>query len=181
VCIATLYCLSSCSTLCRKKEHEVSFLRLLEKITNGTNVEISYTGTSILFSPGTLTGGSVQHTCPTRRSIGWYLEPILAIAPFCKKELGLTLRGVTTDGKDASADTLRTSFLPHLAIFLESPEGLELRVSRMFPWFLWRWLTRMRTFFFSLRLPNEDTHHSAEEKYTSVVLPFVLSSPASTL
>lgn len=62
--------------------------------------------------------------------MGWYLEPLLAIAPFGKRELSLTLKGVTTDGKDASVDTIRTSGLPHLTMFLES-EGVELRVSAL--------------------------------------------------
>lgn len=68
------------------------------------------------------------HNCDLGRSIGWYLEPLLAIAPFGKKELNLTLRGLTTDGRDASVDTIRTSGLPHLAMFLDT-EGVELRVS----------------------------------------------------
>lgn len=109
------------------KEYDVSFLRLLEKITEGSRVEISYTGTSLLFHPGTLAGGTFTHQCPLSRSVGWFLEPLLAIAPFGKKDLVLTLKGVTTNGRDASVDTLRTSALPHLAMFLEK-EGLELRV-----------------------------------------------------
>lgn len=87
------------------------------------------TGTSLLFQPGTLTGGIIKpHACPPSRSLGWFLEPLLALAPFCKKELVITLQGITTDGRDASVDTLRTSILPHLALFLESADGLELRV-----------------------------------------------------
>lgn len=115
---------------------EVSFLRLLEKITEGTRVEISYTGTSVLFHPGTIAGGTFTHTCPVapgERSVGWYLEPMLALAPFGKKDLVLTLKGITTDGRDASVDTIRTSGLPHLAMFLDK-EGVELRVSLARRW-----------------------------------------------
>lgn len=108
--------------------YEVSFLRLLEKITQGSRVEISYTGTSILFHPGTLAGGTFTHVCPLERSVGWYLEPLLALAPFGKKDLVLTLKGITTNGRDASVDTIRTAGLPHLAMFLDQ-EGVELRVS----------------------------------------------------
>lgn len=71
------------------------------------------------------------HNCDLGRSIGWYLEPLLVVAPFGKKELNLTLRGLTTDGRDASVDTIRTSGLPHLAMFLDT-EGVELRVSSKF-------------------------------------------------
>lgn len=110
---------------------EISFLRLLEKITEGTRVEISYTGTSLLFHPGTISGGVFTHTCPVERGVGWFLEPLLGIACFGKKAFTLTLRGITTDGRDASVDTLRTSGLPHLAMFLEQ-DGLELKVSSFF-------------------------------------------------
>jgi RNA 3'-terminal phosphate cyclase-like protein len=109
------------------KPYEISFLRLLEKITEGTRLEISYTGTSLLFHPGILAGGTFTHVCEMGRSVGWYLEPLLAIAPFGKKDFSLTLKGITTDGRDVSVDTLRTSGLPHLAMFLDK-EGLELKV-----------------------------------------------------
>ncbi|GAA6030562.1 hypothetical protein JCM8097_006209 [Rhodosporidiobolus ruineniae] len=109
--------------------HEVSFLRLVEKLTQGSRLEISYTGTSLLFHPGTIQGGSVTHQCPNERGVGWYLEPLLALAPFGKKDLNLTLRGITTDGRDASVDTIRTSGLPHLAMFLDV-EGVELRITK---------------------------------------------------
>lgn len=113
------------------RPHEVSFLRLVEKLTQGSRLEISYTGTSLLFHPGTIQNGNVTHSCPTEaggRAVGWYLEPLLALAPFGKKDLVLTLRGVTTNGIDASVDTVRTSGLPHLAMFLDR-DGVELRVS----------------------------------------------------
>ncbi|KAK4047788.1 hypothetical protein OIV83_005130 [Microbotryomycetes sp. JL201] len=111
------------------RPYEVSFLRLLEKMSDGTRIEVSYTGTSLLFHPGTLTGGRITHTCPLERSVGWFLEPLLALAPFGKKDLDLTLHGITTDGSDASVDTIRVSGLPHLAMFLEV-DGLELRITK---------------------------------------------------
>ncbi|GAA5872405.1 hypothetical protein JCM3774_004511 [Rhodotorula dairenensis] len=114
------------------RPHEVSYLRLIEKLTQGSRLEISYTGTSLLFHPGTIQNGSVTHSCPTEgggRAVGWYLEPLLALAPFGKKDLVLTLRGVTTNGIDASVDTIRTSGLPHLAMFLDR-DGVELRITK---------------------------------------------------
>ncbi|GAA5992612.1 hypothetical protein JCM10908_002687 [Rhodotorula pacifica] len=111
------------------RPYEVSFLRLIEKLTQGSRLEISYTGTSLLFHPGTIQNGNVQHTCPNERAVGWYLEPLLALAPFGKKDLVLTLRGVTTNGIDASVDTIRTSGLPHLAMFLDR-DGVELRITK---------------------------------------------------
>lgn len=34
--------------------HEISFLRLLDAITNGSVIEFSYTGTTVLYKPSTL-------------------------------------------------------------------------------------------------------------------------------
>ena len=144
-------------------DYEVSLLRLIEKVTNGTVIEISLTGvfyillfgvdltrlgTAILIKPGIISGGSVTHECPTSRSIGYFLEPIIMLAPFSKKLLALTLRGITTDDKDLSVrplqtsrwirllillkvDLIRTVTLPHLEPFGIS-DGLELKVSDPF-------------------------------------------------
>ncbi|THH12519.1 hypothetical protein EW146_g7617 [Bondarzewia mesenterica] len=111
------------------RDYEVSLLRLLEKVTNGTIIEISLTGTAILIKPGIIAGGPVKHDCPPSRSIGYFLEPIIMLAPFSKHPLDLTLRGITTDDKDLSADIVRTVTLPHLELFGIS-DGLELRIKK---------------------------------------------------
>ncbi|KAK3485015.1 RNA 3'-terminal phosphate cyclase/enolpyruvate transferase, partial [Neurospora crassa] len=36
--------------------HEVSFLRLIEAITNGSVIDVSYSGTTITYQPGLITG-----------------------------------------------------------------------------------------------------------------------------
>ena len=134
------------------KDYEVSFLRLAERITSGTLVEISYTGTEVYFKPGLVAGGNVVHTCPDSRTVGWFLEPLLVLGLFGKAELKLTLKGITTNARDVSvslghsqfylfhslntsfanlqADTLRTSYLPHLSSFLPASvtAPLELRI-----------------------------------------------------
>ncbi|KAH9817182.1 RNA 3'-terminal phosphate cyclase/enolpyruvate transferase [Melampsora americana] len=112
-------------------EAEVSFLRLLEKLTNGTTVEISYTGTSVFFVPGTLTGGQITHQTPLSSSIGYFLTPILALGPFCKFDLNLTLKGITTVNDELSVDILRVSGLPTLGMWLGEDAGkLELKISK---------------------------------------------------
>jgi RNA 3'-terminal phosphate cyclase len=99
-------------------DFEISLLRLLEKVTNGTVIEISVTGmitmitlvcsltthlgTAILLKPGIISGGVIVHDCPLTRSIGYFLEPVTMLAPFAKKPLHLTLRGITTDDNDLS-------------------------------------------------------------------------------
>lgn len=100
------------------RDFEASFLRLLEKITNGSAVEINYTGTSIYFQPGIIYGGNIVHDCPLSRGIGYFLEWIVLLAPFAKQEVSLTLRGITSGQGDVGADTIRTVTLPHLTLFM---------------------------------------------------------------
>ncbi|KAI0957719.1 hypothetical protein AcW1_006021 [Taiwanofungus camphoratus] len=111
------------------RDYEISLLRLLERITNGTVIEISVTGTAILLKPGVIVGGQVVHDCPTSRSIGYFLEPVVVLGPFAKKPLQLTLRGITSDDHDLSVDLIRTVTLPHLQLFGVS-DGLELRIKK---------------------------------------------------
>lgn len=61
-----------------------------------------YSGTAILLKPGIISGGNVVHDCPASRSVGYFLEPVVMLAPFAKKPLQLTLRGITTDENDLS-------------------------------------------------------------------------------
>ena len=63
-------------------------------------VEVNETGTVLSFQPGTLVGGRVEHSCSLGRGIGYWLEPILALAPFCRDPLHLTLTGVTNNQTD---------------------------------------------------------------------------------
>ncbi|KAF7305024.1 hypothetical protein MKEN_01217400 [Mycena kentingensis (nom. inval.)] len=114
------------------KDFEISLLRLLEKATNGTVIEISVTGTALLLKPGIISGGPITHDCPLSRSVGYFLEPIVMLAPFAKKPFQLTLRGITTDDQDLSVDLFRTVTLPHLQLFGIS-DGLELRVRFLQP------------------------------------------------
>ncbi|KAJ2118434.1 hypothetical protein GGH17_005812, partial [Coemansia sp. RSA 788] len=84
------------------RDYEVSLLRLLEQATNGTRIVISPTGTSVVLRPGMITGGRIDMDCPVSRSIGYYLEALVAIAPFGKDQMTATLRGVTTNNVDLS-------------------------------------------------------------------------------
>lgn len=110
-------------------DHELSFLKLIESITNGTIVKISYTGTTVAVKPGVIIGGKVTHDCGTARAIGYYLEPLLMLAPFSKNGFMLTLLGITNDQQDVSVDTLRTVALPQLAKFGVDSD-VELKVEK---------------------------------------------------
>ena len=115
------------------RNYEVSFLRLLDRITNGSRLEINATGTQVRFVPGILVGGTLEHACPVLsddddddalfdtkvRSIGWFIEGILPLLPFGKDAFCITFTGVTdgTSERDASVDYWQATALPLLARF----------------------------------------------------------------
>lgn len=70
---------------------------MLEKLTNDTKIELNETGTSIYYNPGLLNGGELEHDCSLQRGIGYYLEGIMMLAPFCKKPIEAKLKGVTNN------------------------------------------------------------------------------------
>ncbi|CAN0009979.1 unnamed protein product [Ectocarpus sp. 8 AP-2014] len=111
--------------------HEAAFLRLVDKLTNGTQVEINETGTTLRFKPGYVTGGRESHDCGTTRSLGWFIEGLLPLALFSKTPFNLTLSGITNDDVDLSVDALKAVTLPLLKHFGVAEEGgLELKVKR---------------------------------------------------
>ena len=63
-------------------------------------------GTVLFYQPGMLDGGIIEHDCNTQRSIGYYLEVLLCLAPFTKRPVKAVLRGVTNDQTDPSVNIL---------------------------------------------------------------------------
>ena len=136
------------------REYEVSFIRLLDKITNGTIVELNETGTEVFFQPGLLNGGFIEHDCCVQRSIGeysnnilqynffdnklcvtnelvgYYLEVLLMLGFFCKENLKAVLRGVTCNSLDPSVDHIKTSVLPLMKRFVIDDEGIDLKINK---------------------------------------------------
>lgn len=108
-------------------DYEASLLRLLEKITNGSTIEINHTGTALVFFPGLIIGGVVEHTCPMSRAIGYYAEVIIALAPFGKQPISIKFDGITNDNVDPSVDYIRTCLLPQLVRF--GIQDAELKVT----------------------------------------------------
>ncbi|KAJ9071638.1 hypothetical protein DSO57_1035079 [Entomophthora muscae] len=112
------------------REYEASFLRLIEKLTNGSTIEINYTGTSIVYRPGVIVGGKIEHDCgPSGRSIGYFLEAIIPLAPFSKLPFQISLQGVTNDNADISVDLIRTVSLRHLKRF-GIEDNVELKINK---------------------------------------------------
>jgi RNA 3'-terminal phosphate cyclase-like protein len=125
--------------------HEISLLRLIDAITNGTEIEFNSTGTALLFKPGLITGsvagfgadafGVLKHSIPesNRRGITYFLLPICLLAPFAKSHLNLLLQGpgvitsATTYG-DISIDSLRTAILPYFDLFGIPTQRIEIQI-----------------------------------------------------
>jgi len=125
--------------------HEISFLRLLEAVTNGSHIEISYTGTALLYRPGLITGsapgsgasgGVIKHELPTgcTRGVSYFLISLCLLAPFSKAAINVLFTGPgvitsATPAGDMSADSVRTAVLPLYARFGIS-SNIELRILR---------------------------------------------------
>ena len=116
------------------RSHEISFLRLLEAVTNGSHIEISYSSTTLLYRPGLVTGsapgsgassgGVIKHEIPREceRGISYFLIPLCILAPFSKAPVNIVFTGPgvitsSTPSGDMSVDTVRTAILPLYAQF----------------------------------------------------------------
>lgn len=124
--------------------HEISFLRLLESVTNGSQMEISYTGTIVVYKPGLITGsggsglgasgGVITQEIPSNcaRGISYFLIPLCLLAPFSKGPMNVLFTGPgvitsSTPTGDMSADAVRMAILPlykQFGIF----NNIELRI-----------------------------------------------------
>lgn len=118
------------------REHEASLLRLVEKMTNGSQIEISATGTSMRMKPGVLTGGKIVHDCHSaHRGLTYFLEFLTAVAPWCKVPLHAELTGITNCDDDLSVDIFRTVTLPTLAVLIGTDsDDMELKIKKRGAW-----------------------------------------------
>ncbi|KAI5965220.1 uncharacterized protein KGF55_001440 [Candida pseudojiufengensis] len=99
------------------KDYEVSFLRLLEAVTNGSHIEISYTGTTIIYRPGIIIGGELTHNCPNSKSVGYFIEPMLMLAPFSKKKFNIIFNGLTNLNGETGVDAIKWGLFPIMEKF----------------------------------------------------------------
>lgn len=119
--------------------NEVSFFRLLDAITNGSHIEFSMTGTTVLYKPGLImgsaagygaSGGVIRHELPREndRGISWFLIPLCMLAGFAKTQVNVLFTGPgvitsATEKGDVSVDTVRTAILPLYKHF-----GMEMNI-----------------------------------------------------
>lgn len=85
-------------------------------------------GTEIIFRPGSIHGGEVDFDCGLERGIGYFLEPIMVLAPFSKYAFRLTLEGITA-GNDLehSLDSLKNIGCRILSWF-GATEGIDFKI-----------------------------------------------------
>jgi len=101
-------------------DYEMSLLKLLEKVTNGSVVNINKTGTRLIFRPGMIDcneGLPIEHECHLARNLTYYLEVVVPLAVFGKTILNLTLKGNTDDNLDQSIDCFKNAWQHLLKIF----------------------------------------------------------------
>jgi RNA 3'-terminal phosphate cyclase-like protein len=125
--------------------HEISFLRLLEAVTNGSSMQISYTGTTITYHPGLITGVSpgtgatvgdvIEHYVPATcsRGLTYFLMPLALLAPFSKAHMNVRFTGpgvitAATELGDISVDSFRLAVLPLYGLFGIPPARIDLIV-----------------------------------------------------
>ncbi|KAJ6260809.1 hypothetical protein Dda_5039 [Drechslerella dactyloides] len=116
--------------------HEISFLRLLDSLTNGGIFQISETGTTLLYKPGLIghtpspnsatssASRIIRHDISAEsstRGVTYFLEPTCILAPFSKSPFHVVFSGpgcvTSATQADYSVDTFRTAILPLYAHF----------------------------------------------------------------
>jgi RNA 3'-terminal phosphate cyclase-like protein len=120
---------------------ETNFIRLLDAITNGAQIQFSMTGTTLVYRPGLITGsaeglgaasGVIYVPLAKRRGVAWWLIPLCVLAPFSKGNVNVVFFGegcitAATPAGDVSADTVRTAILPLYKNF-GIERNIELRI-----------------------------------------------------
>ena len=113
-------------------DYEMSLLKLLEKVTNGSVVNINKTGTRLIFRPGMIDcneGLPIEHECHLARNLTYYLEVVVPLAVFGKTILNLTLKGNTDDNLDQSIDCFKNAW-QHLLKIVAAEGSLDITVQK---------------------------------------------------
>jgi len=110
-------------------DYEVNFLRLVDTLTNGTQLIINETGTKFRMRPGLGLGGRrLKHTCVPSRGVGYLIEAVIPLLLFSKTMLPSEItfdNCVTNHDLDPSVDAFNNSIFPFLQRF---GAKLELKV-----------------------------------------------------
>ena len=115
------------------REYEVNFLKLISEVTSGAQINIDKSGTTILYKPGIVNGGTYSFETHTGRSLGYYIVPLLLILPFGKTPTNITLKGITNGNDDLSVDVIRTTTIPLMYKFGIEEDMLNLKILKRGP------------------------------------------------
>uniref|UniRef100_A0A914GYI1 RNA 3'-terminal phosphate cyclase-like protein n=1 Tax=Globodera rostochiensis TaxID=31243 RepID=A0A914GYI1_GLORO len=108
---------------------ERTFLSMIKKVTNGTEIKTNKNGTELTFRPGIIQGGELEIDCDVQRCVSYFLEPLILIAPFCKKPLDVHFTGVTNSINELSVDAIRATWLPVFSRFVLADQNAELKIN----------------------------------------------------
>ncbi|CAI4232526.1 unnamed protein product [Auanema sp. JU1783] len=111
------------------RDYESKLLNLIDRITNGTRIEIGATGTMVTIRPGLIIGGNVTFDCGSSRCLSYFLEPLVMISPFCKNPLVAKLKGVTNAPDELSVDAIKGTWFSVYNKFVLNDEKLDLKIS----------------------------------------------------
>lgn len=93
-------------------DYEMSFLNLINEITEKTKIKINETGDTLWFTPGIITnnyGKEIQFNCDKSRCLSYYCEGLIPIALYGKERLVISLTGITNNDIDNSVDSFKSS------------------------------------------------------------------------
>lgn len=112
-------------------DYEMQLLKLIDRITNGSVVDINVSGTQVKFTPGIITNNDgeeftmrfacfissgLQRLTPQcssekmetqDRCITYYLEFLLPVVLFGKRDFNCEFIGITNDNVDVSVDSFK--------------------------------------------------------------------------
>ncbi|XP_070497494.1 probable RNA 3'-terminal phosphate cyclase-like protein [Chironomus tepperi] len=108
------------------QEFEINLIRLIDKLTDGSKIKLH--ATELEYVPGILLGGKIEHQCCVDKSIGFYLDVLIAFGPFCKHPIEANLKGVTNSPDSPSVDHYRTSAFNIMKRFVIEDDSFELKV-----------------------------------------------------
>lgn len=89
------------------RSYEVSLLKLITKVTDGTRTEVDRN--SISLTPGRLTGGEFSFQCDSSMPLTYFLEPLVLLFPLSSQPTTVTLTHSTANTIDNdTSDTVNT-------------------------------------------------------------------------
>lgn len=93
-----------------------------------------FLGTVVNFSPGVMVGGTFKFHCSNIRGLGYYLEFLLMVSPFCKEPINATLIGCTNSVHDLSVDAILYSWISLYRNFVENSQiKIEIKRRGVYP------------------------------------------------